>query len=87
MSKEEGKMNEKKPLDLVEKPETKEKKPTLKRLLTFVDFIFNKLTPNFAPKLILEEKLIDNEIRKDYAMIKYYSELQILLGTIIFIFG
>jgi len=87
MSKEKGETEVTKPLDLAGKSEPKQKKSRLKRLLGFVDVIFNKLVPNFAPKLKIEEKLMDNEIRKDYAMIKYYSELQILLGTLIFVFG
>ena len=87
MSNEKGEMETKKPLDLADKPVGKQKKPRIKRLLTFVDTIFNRLIPNFAPKIIIEEKLIENEISKDYAMIRYYSELQILIGTIIFAFG
>ncbi|OLS20166.1 MAG: hypothetical protein HeimC2_38560 [Candidatus Heimdallarchaeota archaeon LC_2] len=76
-----------KQLDLDEKTDSFKKKSRLKRWFAFVDSILNRLIPNFAPKIIIEEKLIENEKNIDYAMIKYYSEIQILLGLVIFILG
>jgi hypothetical protein len=57
------------------------------KVLGIVDIIFNRFIPDFAPRLNIDEKLIENEHSKDYALIRYYSELQILLGVIVFSVG
>lgn len=77
----------KKPLDLQEEVILAKGNPRFYRLKKMIDSIVNRLIPEFAPKLKIEEKLIDNEINKDYAMIKHYSEIQILVGVIIILFG
>lgn len=80
----------KKPLDLVEEEERQKEQMGKKRfpkIAKIIDSTLNKIIPEFAPKLKIEEKLIDNEINKDYTLIRYYSELQILAGFVIFIFG
>ncbi len=77
----------KKPLDLQEEIIQPKGNRRFYRLKKLIDSILNRLIPNFAPKLEIEEKLIENEINKDYAIIKHYSELQILLGVIIVSIG
>lgn len=47
----------------------------------------DKLIPPFAPKIKIEEKLIPKEANLDYALIRHYSEFQILLGFIMTILG
>ncbi|MHA2031501.1 MAG: hypothetical protein ACW99Q_19155, partial [Candidatus Kariarchaeaceae archaeon] len=76
-----------KPIDKHEVAPDPNKKQRLSGLKKFIDSIINRLIPDFAPKLEIDEKLIDDEYSKDYALIRYYSELQILLGISILAIG
>ncbi|MCY3412902.1 MAG: hypothetical protein INQ03_14790 [Candidatus Heimdallarchaeota archaeon] len=88
-------LDEDKPADgLQSETPRKEESPLLKTIgkvrhlvtLTIIKLI-DKIIPPYAPLIKLEEKLIPQEKKVDYALIRHYNEIQILVGLLIFILG
>jgi len=68
------------PGDIIQQQDlSKEKTPSKSR---FIDF-FSRLRVPFAPKIVIQEKLIDDEEEKDYALIRYYQPIQIIVGLVL----
>jgi hypothetical protein len=76
----EAKRNE---IDSTEKVESqeKEKEPSL------ITKILNKVIRPYFPRLPINEKIVPDEKIMDSAVIKHYSQTQMLLGLIVFVLG
>lgn len=57
------------------------------KLATYAVKLIDLIIPPYAPLINLEEKLIPKEEKKDYALIRHYSEFQILLGLFLLVVG
>ena len=59
-------------------------KKILNKIKLFTQTLVNKVIPPYEPRINIEEKLIPDEIAIDNALIRHFSELQIIIGFIIF---
>lgn len=57
------------------------------KLASYAVKLIDLIIPPYAPLINLEEKLIPKEEKKDYALIRHYSEFQILLGLFLLVIG
>lgn len=62
-------------------------KKLISKMANYAVKLIDLIIPPYAPLIKLEEKLIPNEEKKDYALIRHYSEFQILLGLFLVVVG
>ncbi|MHA2089881.1 MAG: hypothetical protein ACW98K_03400 [Candidatus Kariarchaeaceae archaeon] len=56
-------------------------------ITSLVPAVINKIIPLYEPRIEIEKKLIPGEIATDNAVIRHFSEMQILIGFIIIALG